>query len=199
MTDSSATQPPGWYYAQGDPPGTQRYWDGSQWVGGPQAAQGGVEAGVGGFQPSAGGAAGVPAEFGSRFIAWLIDFFATVGVALVLFIVAAIMGAINDTLGAIFVILAYLGYIGFTVWNLAIRQGQTGQTIGKSQQNIKLVADATGQPVGAGMAFVRWLLASAISTVTCGIAGLLDYLWPLWDEDKKRLTDKIINFSVVNA
>jgi uncharacterized membrane protein YhaH (DUF805 family) len=29
---------PGWYYAQGDPPGTQRYWDGVQWVGEPQGA-----------------------------------------------------------------------------------------------------------------------------------------------------------------
>jgi len=29
-------QPPGWYYAQGDPPGTQRYWDGELWIGEPQ-------------------------------------------------------------------------------------------------------------------------------------------------------------------
>ncbi len=29
---------PGWYYAQGDPPGTQRYWDGELWQGEPVAA-----------------------------------------------------------------------------------------------------------------------------------------------------------------
>lgn len=29
----SQTQPAGWYHAQGDPPGTQRYWDGTQWQG----------------------------------------------------------------------------------------------------------------------------------------------------------------------
>ncbi len=28
---------PGWYPAEGDPPNTVRYWDGSQWQGGPQA------------------------------------------------------------------------------------------------------------------------------------------------------------------
>jgi uncharacterized RDD family membrane protein YckC len=28
--------PAGWYYAQGDPPGTNRYWDGQTWVGDPQ-------------------------------------------------------------------------------------------------------------------------------------------------------------------
>jgi uncharacterized membrane protein YhaH (DUF805 family) len=31
----SQPTPPGWYYAQGDPPGTQRYWDGAKWVGQP--------------------------------------------------------------------------------------------------------------------------------------------------------------------
>lgn len=30
---------PGWYYAEGDPPGTQRYWDGSQWTAGPVPVQ----------------------------------------------------------------------------------------------------------------------------------------------------------------
>lgn len=34
----SQTQP-GWYYADGDPPGTMRYWDGTQWVGEPTAHQ----------------------------------------------------------------------------------------------------------------------------------------------------------------
>lgn len=40
MSDAPQTQPPGWYYAQGDPPGTQRYWDGASWQGGPQPVPG---------------------------------------------------------------------------------------------------------------------------------------------------------------
>ena len=32
--------PPGWYYADGDPVSTQRYWDGTQWQGGPQPTMG---------------------------------------------------------------------------------------------------------------------------------------------------------------
>ena len=48
---SDYSQPPGWYHAEGDPPGTQRYWDGSAWQGGPQAAP---DNGLGG---SLGGAA----------------------------------------------------------------------------------------------------------------------------------------------
>lgn len=30
--------PPGWYHAQGDPPGSSRYWDGNYWIGEPQLA-----------------------------------------------------------------------------------------------------------------------------------------------------------------
>lgn len=33
--DSSGSIAPGLYYAEGDPPGTVRQWDGTQWVGGP--------------------------------------------------------------------------------------------------------------------------------------------------------------------
>ena len=33
---SGSSQPAGWYPAQGDPAGAVRWWDGSQWVGGPQ-------------------------------------------------------------------------------------------------------------------------------------------------------------------
>lgn len=29
---------PGWYHAQDDPPGTVRWWDGEQWIGGPTAS-----------------------------------------------------------------------------------------------------------------------------------------------------------------
>ncbi len=36
MSDTPGQPAPGWYYAQGDPANTQRYWDGSSWQGGPQ-------------------------------------------------------------------------------------------------------------------------------------------------------------------
>lgn len=197
MTDSSATQPPGWYYAQGDPPGTQRYWDGSQWVGGPQAAQGAADAGGGYAAQGAVGAAGRPAEFGSRLLAWLIDA-AIVLVGYIAIVILLVIGsAISDALGSILALVGYLALFGFVIWNSIIRQGSTGQTIGKSQQNIKLVADSSGQPVGGVMAFVRLLVASVLSI--CFIVVILDYLWPLWDAEKKRLTDKILNFSVVDA
>jgi uncharacterized RDD family membrane protein YckC len=184
---------PGWYYAQGDAPGTQRYWDGTQWVGGPQQIDQGQDT------ITSGGGVGVPAEFGQRVVAYLINYALILGVVIGVFILAAIAGAVSEGLGTLLSVLGILAYIGVFIWNEIIRQGQTGQSIGKSQQGIKLVSDQTGQPVGAGMAFVRILVASLLSGLTCGIGGLLDLLWPLWDQDKKRLTDKILNMSVVQA
>ncbi len=46
MSDTPQAHPAGWYHAQGDPPGTQRYWDGSGWQGGPQPVPGIDPAGV---------------------------------------------------------------------------------------------------------------------------------------------------------
>jgi uncharacterized RDD family membrane protein YckC len=198
MTDiPPSTQPPGWYHAQGDPPGTHRYWDGSQWQGGPQPVAQTPSGSA--FNPAMPGLGHNPAEYGQRVVAYLIDLAAFLAIFVAGFILSAILGAVSDVLGLLASLLTFAAYIAFFVWNFVLQQGATGQTIGKKQQGIKLVADATGQPVGGGMAFVRYLLASAIATVTCGVAGLLDLLWPLWDPEKKRLTDKILKFSVVKA
>lgn len=48
-------QPAGWYHADGDPPGTQRWWDGNQWVGGPVAGTTGAPVAQGGEYGMLGG------------------------------------------------------------------------------------------------------------------------------------------------
>lgn len=204
MTDQNATsQPaPGWYPAQGDPPGTQRYWDGTQWQGGPQPVPGPVASSPSGFatgDPFPSTLPGRPAEFGSRAIALIIDSAIALAIYVAAFVVAAVLGAVSEPLGAVAFVLVVLGMVGFTVWNHVILQGSTGQTLGKRRQRIKLVADSTGQPVGVGMTLVRYLVATALSSFTCGVGGILDYLWPLWDDDNKRLTDKVLKFSVITT
>lgn len=78
---SQGQTPAGWYHAEGDPPGTTRYWDGSQWVGDPQAsdplASPPMGAPAGGFGPSDWGGSPVTAprliEPGSRIGGRLLD------------------------------------------------------------------------------------------------------------------------------
>jgi uncharacterized RDD family membrane protein YckC len=148
--------------------------------------------------PAAAGSAS-KAEWGSRAVAWLIDFGIFLGIAVVGWILAIVFGAVADALGALVLVVAYVGSFGFFIWNNVITQGRTGQTIGKKMQGIKLVRTANGQPIGPGMALVRYIVASLLASFTCGVYGLLDYLWPLWDAKKQRITDKIFNFDVVKA
>lgn len=171
---------PGWYYAQGDAPGTQRYWDGTQWVGGPQP--------VGQAQDSAVGAVGGQGvEFGPRAVAWLID----VGP----YLLAGFIGNfLSDSLGFILGLIA----LGYLLFNKGYKMGTTGQSFGKANQGIKLVSENTGQPIGVGIAIVR-LLVSFLFLLPCLIPYILDHLWPLWDGDKKRLLDKIFSTRVVPA
>lgn len=149
----------------------------------------------------------VGAPWGRRALAALIDL--AIGavplvVAYIVFFVLLAAESGTDSgvlggLGALLLLAAVLWTIGFGIWNQIIRQGKTGQTIGKSKIGLRLIKDIDGQPIGAGMAIVRYIVPSVISNFTCGIFGLLDILWPLWDAQRKRLIDKWFNFSVIEV
>ncbi len=72
MTDTPPSQPPGWYYAQGDPPGTQRYWSGAEWEGEPQPIPGWGGAATGGPAIVDGLLARPGRRLAARVIDWLL-------------------------------------------------------------------------------------------------------------------------------
>ena len=76
----------------------------------------------------------------------------TTALVVAVFILVAIGGAISGALGGILALLGFLAYFGFAVYNWVYLQGTTGQTIGKKQQQTKLLSKETGQPLGVGMA-----------------------------------------------
>jgi len=82
--------------------------------------------------------------------------------------------------------------LAFNVYNLLIRQGRTGYTFGKTVVGIKLVKISTGQPIGAGLSFVRQL-AHIVDSLAC----YLGWLWPLWDSRRQTLADKMMGTVVV--
>jgi uncharacterized RDD family membrane protein YckC len=139
------------------------------------------------------------AEYGQRVIAYLIDVAIVIALYLVVLIVGLILSAITRPLGVVVWILGYVAVFAYSVWNWGYLQGTTGQSIGKRQQGIRLIKEETLLSVGFGMAVVRYLVASVISTITCGIYGVLDLLWPLWDARRQRLTDKILKMNVVQG
>jgi uncharacterized RDD family membrane protein YckC len=90
-------------------------------------------------------------------------------------------------------VLGALTTLAFFIWNSCIRQGRTGYSLGKSALGMKLIGEQTGQPIGAGMSFVRYL-AHILDALPC----YLGYLWPLWDAKRQTFADKIIKTVVIN-
>ncbi len=76
-----------------------------------------------------------------------------------------------------------------------------GKTVGRMVVGIRVVR-ATGEPMTLGVAVVRevvlkWLVFGAASSATGGIATLVDYGWPLWDEEHRALHDFPVNTRTV--
>ena len=88
--------------------------------------------------------------------------------------------------------LIYVALVAFAVWNIVIRQGRTGRSIGKSVLGIKLVKESTGDVAGAGLTFGRQVCHVADSFF------MLGYLWPLWDDKRQTFADKICSTVVLD-
>jgi uncharacterized RDD family membrane protein YckC len=93
----------------------------------------------------------------------------------------------------ILILLGLVTYVAFWIWNVCIKQGKSGQTIGKGLLAIRLVG-RDGQPIGGGLCFVRQL-----AHILDGIVCYIGYLWPLWDSKKQTFADKIMGTVVINA
>lgn len=97
-----------------------------------------------------------------------------------------------DPLGIMILGLGVLAVIAFGIWNVVLRQGRKGQTLGKSMLGIQVVKADTGQFIGAGTALLRAILSSVL-----GNACFINYLWPLWDKKKQTWHDMIVSSVVV--
>jgi uncharacterized RDD family membrane protein YckC len=86
----------------------------------------------------------------------------------------------------------FLGIIGLWLYNCYLL-GRDGATFGKRLMKVK-VLDAQGQPLGFGKAFLRELVKQALG----GFCFIL-LLWPLWDEQKQGLQDKMFGTHVFDA
>ena len=92
---------------------------------------------------------------------------------------------------AMFFLGAVLSF-GIWLWNRVLQQGRTGQSVGKSVMKIVLVSSSTGEPPGAGTAFVREVVHIVDEIFYLG------YLWPLWDPKRQTFADKILGTVVAS-
>src|SRR4051812_46648176 len=116
-----------------------------------------------------------------RVLASLVDY---IPYAILLGIGSALGRNDDGTFGVLYWIFLLLG-LAYLVYNRYILGGQ-GQSIGKKVLGLRLIKEETGQPLGAGLAFVRDV-AHLVDLIICGIG----FLFPLWDAKKQTIADKL--------
>ena len=168
-----------------------------------------------GYQPQPPSGYGTPmgaayAGIGARILAYIIDgLFVGLGFlpGIILMFVGLAMaattadsrGQLSDeaaagAFGLIFLsyALMFLGGIALWLYNCYLL-GRDGATLGKRLMKVK-VLDAQGLPLGFGKAFLREIVKYAL-----GSACFILLLWPLWDEQKQGLQDKMFSTHVFEA
>ncbi len=146
---------------------------------------------------------------GKRILAYLIDSFlsglgAIPGIILIFMGVglaasqADSRGQIPDSAGSAMAGLIFLGYaavfvgvFAILIYNNVYLMGRDGASWGKKWMGLKVVEQTTGQPLGFGKAFLREFIKWVVGNV-CFIL----LLWPLWDQNKQGLWDKVANSNV---
>jgi uncharacterized RDD family membrane protein YckC len=138
---------------------------------------------------------------GAQVIDWLI---VTVPV-IVLVILVVMVAAASEAAAVVVGIIAGLAYFVAALFYapmLMKRPGaRNGQTWGKQALSITVVRD-TGEQIGLGYGFLRevvikQLLFGFVGGFFLSIPTLINYLWPLWDDQNRALHDMLAKSHVV--
>ncbi len=118
-----------------------------------------------------------------------------------------ILGVGPTALGIVLLSVGGLGYVIVLILYGAFfmrREGiRNGQTLGKQWVGIRAVRDS-GEPFNLGSGLVREFVVKNLLFGWVGgfflyIPTLLDYLWPLWDDQNRALHDMVVSSHVVRA
>lgn len=143
----------------------------------------------------------VTANYGERVLAYLLD----VGFVLVPGLVASSVGMVMlfQELSRPFGVLLLVAAVGWMLmagfWNEVVRQGRLAQTVGKRRRGISLVRADSGLPIGVGLAFVRVLVVWIGNLLTGGLFIIVDLIVPAFDDQGRRLVDRLLSTRVVNT
>lgn len=126
-----------------------------------------------------------------RVLAAIADNLAVLPILFVGYFLAFLVSQNNPWDAFTVLVLTVLAALVFTFWNVVVRQGITGATLGKSWLGIRVVRLETGVEPGIGLSFARSVL-HVLDT-----PFLLGYLWPLWDARNQTFSDKVVGTVVV--
>lgn len=105
---------------------------------------------------------------------------------------AGFVGRILASWGA-FILMYWI----FTAAYYVYLHGSKGQTVGKMVMKLKVVDQDSGELISYANAFKRWIIPY-LGIVTCGIASILDGIWPLFDAKRQAWHDKFAKSVVID-
>jgi uncharacterized RDD family membrane protein YckC len=148
------------------------------------------------------------ASWASRAVATIVDGLIVGGITLAILAVLGVGFFSDGTVGTVEVLVGLLvGTIVFAALALLyapLVMAQTnGQTLGKMLAGCRVVR-ADGRPVGFWWSALREVAVKGVllgiaSSLTGGIAYLVDVLWPLPDPENRALHDHLVDSRVVKA
>ncbi|MDQ3570447.1 MAG: RDD family protein [Actinomycetota bacterium] len=152
------------------------------------------------------------AEWWKRLVAIIIDGL-ILGVPLFILYIILIAGSISQTtidpitgeieggggiLGGAFLLFFLVAIAANLAYYGILNGGAAGQTVGKKVMKIQVRDANSGGPIGVGRGVGRAAIPS-VAGALCFLVSLLDGLWPLWDDKRQALHDKVANSVVVDA
>lgn len=153
--------------------------------------------------PAASTQSGRLASWGSRVVAYVIDWLVAAVPTFIVLFVGGLLGSTAETTdtgfsitggaSAAFILIGSVLGLAIAIWNYGYKQGNTGQTVGKGLVNIEVV-DSDGQYLGFWMSILRTILMSILGSLC-----ILNYLWPLWDEQNRTWHDMIMTSLVLET
>jgi uncharacterized RDD family membrane protein YckC len=154
----------------------------------------------------------VLAEWWRRAVAFILDGI-VVGAISVALIVA--FGGVfslgflgGEELGVVSLVLGLLAgglavFVAALLYAPLIMARTNGKTLGKMATGCRVVR-VDGRPVDLGWALLREAVVKGLGLglvggITGGIAYLVDFLWPLWDDENRALHDMVVSSRVVRG
>ena len=145
------------------------------------------------------------ATWADRAVGYIIDSLLVVGAMLVLYVVlGGFFGAIASLGGdrsgvagglcCLMLVMFPVASLLVGVYNRVYLVSQRGYSIGQGVMKLKVI-DANGQLLTQANAAIRLLAQIALGFIP--FVGMLDLLWPLWDERRQTLHDKAIGSFVI--
>jgi uncharacterized RDD family membrane protein YckC len=151
-------------------------------------------------------AAGGYASWADRVIGYLIDSLFVAGAMLLLYAVlggffgalAALGGSSSSAAGGmccLMIVMFPVATLLVGLYNRVYLVSQRGYSIGQGVMKLKVI-DANGQLLTQANALIRLLAQVALGFIP--FVGMLDLLWPLWDDNRQTLHDKAIGSFVIH-